>query len=100
MVGVNSSDFVVKYISHWHSFGTSLFIQMEFYELNMQQVIDLLNTALPLTTNAPKAIIYNKIRYFISTELVVELIQGLHFLHTGTDNIVVHRDLKPEVIIT
>lgn len=90
-----NSEYVVKYYDYWIEDKNKVFIQMEFCSYNLKYLIDLKEKAFHMNNNNR---IINSIDYFISTELLKELIEALNYLHTYKPPII-HRDIKPENIL-
>ena len=89
------SDYIVNYYNSWteqkyidNQFITFLYIQMELCEQNLKTFIELINEL-----NEEKS---EKLKYFIRSELLVEVIECINYLHSKN---IFHRDLKPQNIL-
>ncbi len=71
-----------------------LHIQMEYFSLNLEDLIKELNDE--LNQNYLKAM--TPLGYYISSELFVEILECVNYLHTQSPSII-HRDLKPRNIL-
>ena len=95
-------DYTVKYINAWiegkvidRNLVNYVYIQMEYCPKNLQDIIDLLKESFED---------YESFKYFIRSELLVEIIECLKNLHSfeTKENIlkhIIHRDLKPANIL-
>jgi alpha-tubulin suppressor-like RCC1 family protein/serine/threonine protein kinase len=69
-----------------------LFFQMEYCLKSLKEIILQMNNEMDSKPNQLSL----EIMYFIGTELLVEILESVEFLH---DHNVIHRDLKPENIL-
>ena len=91
------SDFVVNYIDSWNEEKVVdsqptpfVYIQMELCSQNLKTFIALINTSFDDR--------FKTIKYFIRSQLLVEIIECLNHLHSLTPP-VIQRDLKPENVL-
>ncbi|CAG2106087.1 unnamed protein product [Medioppia subpectinata] len=94
------SDFVVEFRSAWIE-GQKLYIQTEFCDYNLRQIIDIkyrLFSAKSSDNDTSVVYVLALIDYFIAYELFEELTKSLNYLHT-LDTPIIHRNLKPENIL-
>ncbi|CAG2110269.1 unnamed protein product [Medioppia subpectinata] len=87
------SKFVVKYYNSW-SEGKHMFIHMEYCSQTLGSVI----RDKPIVFGRQSSDAMNIYEYFISCEILRELLQCLQYLH-GLDPPIIHRDLKPENVL-
>ena len=90
-----NSEYVVKYYNSWteakvidNTILTFVYIQMEMCSQNLKSLIEEING---LNEDS-----FKTIKYFIRTEIFIEIIEGLEDLHSKN---IIHRDLKPENIL-
>ena len=88
-----NSEFVVNYKTSWKG-NNEIFIQMECCNYDLEYVIESKLYAFFMNKNSK----LHPIDYFISTELLKELIESVDYLHS-LDPPIVHRDLKPQNIL-
>ncbi|CAG2100818.1 unnamed protein product [Medioppia subpectinata] len=92
-----TSDYVVKLIAHWEHNGHA-FIQMQYCPYNLAQIIQLMdNTFGRIPANLNPALV-QRVRRYIGCEMFIELLRGLHFMHTRQPPYM-HRDLKAKNIL-
>ena len=89
-----SKVYVINYIDSWteekvidKQLNTYVYIQMELCSQNLESIIDLINTSFDER--------FKTIKYYIRSQLLVEMIECLNHLHSLTPPII-HRDLKPQ----
>lgn len=90
-----NTDYVVKCFDTWIEDQNKVFIQMEFCSYNLLDLIDMKKRAFNINNND---VIVHSMDYFISTELLKELIESLNYLHKY-ETPIIHRDIKPENIL-
>ena len=88
------SEFVVDYNTSW-SENNRIFIQMEFCQTDLSKIIDNKEKAFLMQTKS----LINPLDYFISTELLIELLEAVNYLHHKVKPPIIHRDLKPQNIL-
>ncbi|CAG2108430.1 unnamed protein product [Medioppia subpectinata] len=88
-----NSDFVVKYYNSW-SEGKHVFIHMEYCCQTLATVIK--DKAIVFGRQSSEAM--NLYEYFISCEILRELLQCLQYIH-DLNPPVIHRDLKPANVL-
>ena len=88
-----NSEYVVKYYNSWteakiidNSIENFIYIQMELCSQNLKTIIELIDGL-----NEEK---FKSIKYFIRSEIFIEIIECLNYLHSCYPPII-HRDLKP-----
>ena len=85
---------VVRYHTSWFD-NNRIFIQMELCHADLENIIKQKEKAFSMTEQTSTI---NPIDYFISTELLIELLEGVNYLHSLNPPII-HRDLKPQNIL-
>ncbi len=90
------SDYVVHYNYSWIENNEILYIQMELCFNTLKAIMEQ-----KLNEFKRKRVeLMNEIEYFISSELFIELLECVNYLHKQNPSII-HRDLKPSnVLIT
>ena len=90
-----NNDYVVKYVYSWtqqkmidKQLVTYVYIQMELCSQNLKTFIELINSSFDDR--------FKTIKYFIRSQLLVEIIECLNHLHSKS---IIHRDLKPENVL-
>jgi len=92
------SDSVVQYVDFWFEREDKsdkawiLFIQMELCEKTLEDIIKELGQDLSTKNSG----ILTDFGYFIASELFIEILEGVKFLH---ERQIIHRDLKPGNIL-
>ena len=86
-----NSKYVVKYYNSWteakvidNNIENYVYIQMEMCSQNLKTIIEVINGLIEEK--------FKIIKYFIRTEILNEIIEGLNELHLKN---IIHRDLKP-----
>ena len=92
LMKLNGNQYFVEYIDSWFEFDNYLYIQMEFCDQSLRDFIKLKDK---LENKSESEIAFN---YYISSELFVELIECVQYLHELKPPII-HRDLKPHNIL-
>ena len=90
-----NSEYVVKYYNSWteakvidNTIFMFVYIQMEMCSQNLMSLIEIIKDL--------NEEMFKTIKYFIQTEIFIEIIEGLNELHLKN---IIHRDLKPENIL-
>ena len=83
------SPFIVDHISSWMESEECLCIQMELCEYDLQSIINMKNVLNPEL---------NTIIYYISSEIYLEIVKCVQFLHSLKPPII-HGDLKPPNVL-
>ena len=87
------SDFVVYYVESFQ-WVNHILIFMELCETDLKHFIQKKEIAFKMNEKST----LNPIDYFISTELLIEIIESVNYLHSLKPPII-HRDLKPQNIL-
>ncbi|CAG2110812.1 unnamed protein product [Medioppia subpectinata] len=87
------SEYVVNYRNSWRE-DNHLYIQMDYYEQNLQTIIDNKHIVFGRQPEEPMKIY----EYFISCEIFKELLESVKYLHDSCPP-VIHRDLKPSNVL-
>jgi len=88
------NDYIVKYINSWKE-KNIYYICMELCKYNLKNIIDLKNICFDMINNNA---IMHSIDYFISCEILCELLNGLKYLHS-LEPPIIHRDFKPANVL-
>ena len=89
-----SSDFVIKIISSWIESKGIVYQQMEMCLDNLKSIVDCKGEAMGRQPNER----LHLFEYFISCEILREVIQSLNYLHSLMPPII-HKNLKLENIL-
>jgi serine/threonine protein kinase len=88
------SDYVVHYNHSWIENNEILYIQMELCFNTLEGIVEQkLNDF-----KRKRFELMNEIEYFISSELFIEILEAVNYLHSLKPQII-HRDLKPTNIL-
>jgi serine/threonine protein kinase len=96
------SEFLVQYYDVWFEYinendrndGLLLYIKMELCDKTLRDVINEINQNIEIKSNET----LTPIGYYIASELFIEILESVHFLHKQNPPII-HKDLRPENIL-
>ena len=85
---------IIKYLNTWTESDNSLYIKMELCSITLRDIINENKILFKKSKNE----ILNDVEYFIGTEILKEVFEGVDYLHTF-DPPIIHRNLKSENIM-